>query len=45
MRKEHHFTGFPGIRGTAKANATAKEGLLRRITHIPIPYGDLKKQQ
>ena len=25
------------------ADAAAKAGLLRRVTHIPIPYGDCKK--
>ena len=32
-----------GIRGNEKADAAAKAGLLRRVTNVPIPYGDLKK--
>ena len=32
-----------GIRGNEKADAAAKAGLLRRVTHIPIPYGVFKQ--
>ena len=32
-----------GIRGNEKVDAASKAGLLRRVTIIPIPYGDLKK--
>ena len=31
------------IRGNEKADAAAKAGLLRRLTNVPIPYGDFKK--
>ena len=31
------------IRGNEKWDAVAQAGLLRRVTHNPIPYGDLKK--
>ena len=29
-----------GIRGNEKVDAAAKAGLSRRVTDIPIPYGD-----
>ena len=32
-----------GIRGKEKADAAAKAGLSRRVTNVPIPYGDFKK--
>ena len=32
-----------GIRGNKKADAAAKASLSRRVTNIPIPYGDFKK--
>ena len=31
------------IRGNEKADAAAKAGLLRRVTDVPIPFGDFKK--
>ena len=31
-----------GIRGNEKADAAAKAGLSRRVTNVPIPYGDFK---
>ena len=33
-----------GIRGNEKADVAARAGLLRRVTNIPIPYGDLKNK-
>ena len=32
-----------GITGNEKADTAAKAGLLRRVTNVPIPYGDFKK--
>ena len=32
-----------GIRGNKKADADANAGLLRRVTTIPIRFGDFKK--
>ena len=32
-----------GIRGNEKADAAAKAGLSRRVTDVPIPYGDFNK--
>ena len=32
-----------GFRGNEKADAAAKAGLLRRVTNVPILYGDFKK--
>ena len=32
-----------GIRVNEKADAAAKAGLSRRVTNVPIPYGDFKK--
>ena len=33
-----------GIRGNEKADAAAQAGLLKRVTNVPIPYGDFKKR-
>ena len=32
-----------GIIGNEEADTAAKAGLLRRVTNVPIPYGDFKK--
>ena len=32
-----------GIIGNEKADTAAKAGLLRRVTNVPIPYGDFQK--
>ena len=32
-----------GTIGNEKADTAAKAGLLRRVTNVPNPYGDLKK--
>ena len=34
-----------GIGGNEKVDAAAKAGFLRRVTDVPIPYGDFKKPQ
>ena len=40
----HLIPSHVGILGNEKADIiVAKAGLLRRVTHIPIPYGDFKK--
>ena len=30
-------------KGNEKGDAAAKAGPLRRVTHVPVPFGDFKK--
>ena len=45
MRKEHYFSGLPGVLGfqvIKKTGASDKAGLLRSVTNVPIPFWRFK---